>query len=229
MAPAPARSVTEAPRITTRVRSVARCQAVLQLASVSRTGTGGHPVRRRTSSETAAQRCSRIEANIVEYAYIRHGSSPAIAISAQCPAGVRLAYSCAVPRARAARAETAARPGHAGPVMSWQPPAGLTASAAGHRAASARETSDIRPPAAGSRTWPLARARARNPVKDSPRDRGPGGRDRAPAPGGQPPGVPAADRVAGRRAGVRVQAAQRGNGGQPRSRGQRGPGCGGGP
>ena len=42
------------------------CQAVLQLASVSRTGTGKHPVRRRTSSETAAQRCSRIEANIVE-------------------------------------------------------------------------------------------------------------------------------------------------------------------
>jgi hypothetical protein len=139
----------------------------VQLASVSRTGTGRHPVRRRTSSETAARRCSRIEANIVEYAYIHHGSSPAIAISAQCPAGVMLAYSSAVPHARAARAETAARPGDCGPVMSWWPPAGLTARAARHRATSARETSDIRPPAAGSRTWPLARAQARNPVRNS--------------------------------------------------------------
>ena len=86
-----------------RVRSVARRQALLQLASVLRTDTGKHPVRRRTSSETAAQRCSRIEANIVEYAYIHHGSSPAIAISAQCSAGVILAYSSAVPHARAAQ------------------------------------------------------------------------------------------------------------------------------
>src|SRR5580765_3694280 len=91
------------------VRSVARCQAVLQLASVVRTGTGEHPVRRRTSSETAAQRCSRIEANIVEYAYIHHGSSPALAISAQCSAAVILTYSSAVPHSRAAKAEAAAR------------------------------------------------------------------------------------------------------------------------
>src|SRR4029077_8443715 len=150
-----------------RVRRVARRQAVLQLASVLRTDTGKHPVRRRTSSETVAQRCFRIEANIVEYAYIHQGSSPAIAISAQCSAGVILTYSSAVPHSRAAKAEAAARSRDSGPVMSWWPPAGLTASAARHRATSARETSDIRPSAAGSRTWPLARARVRNPMKNS--------------------------------------------------------------
>ena len=45
--------------------------------------------------------------------------------------------------------------------------AGARASAARHRATSLRETSDIRPSAAGSRTWPLARAVARNPRKNS--------------------------------------------------------------
>jgi hypothetical protein len=43
---------------------------------------GEHPVRRWTSSEAAAQRCPRIDANIVEYAYIHQGSSTAIAIFA---------------------------------------------------------------------------------------------------------------------------------------------------
>jgi hypothetical protein len=47
----------------------------------------------------------------------------------------------------------------------------------------------------------------------------PGDRDQAPARGEQPLGVPVADRVAERRAGVRVQAAQRGNAGNPASAG----------
>src|SRR5439155_15804622 len=138
-----------------RVPSASRSQDGLQLASVVRTYTGNHPVMRLTSPDTAAQRCSQIEANIVEYAYIHQGSSPALAISAQCSAGVILTYSSAVPHSRAAKAEAAARSRDSGPVMSWRPPAGLTASAARHRATSARETSDIRPSAAGSRTWPL--------------------------------------------------------------------------
>jgi hypothetical protein len=50
-------------------------------------------------------------------------------------------------------------------------------------------------------------------------DRCPGDRDQAPAPGEQPLGVPVADRVAERRAGVRVQAAQRDNVSNPASAG----------
>ena len=54
---------------------------------------GGRPVRRWTSPETAAQRCSRIDANIVEYAYIHHGSSPGgchfRAVLAGCDVDVR--------------------------------------------------------------------------------------------------------------------------------------------
>jgi len=129
---------------------------------------GEHPVRRWTSSEAAAQRCPRIDANIVEYAYFHQGSSTAIAIFGQCLEGVMPAYSSGVPDWRAAEAAMVARSGDSGPVMSWwRPLAGATTSGARHRATSSRETSDIRPSAAGSRFWPLVRERASNPRKNS--------------------------------------------------------------
>src|SRR5262249_31011736 len=147
---------------------VAFHQTVLWGASVVRIGVGSRPVRRWTSPETAAQRCPRIDANIVEYAYIHHGSSPAAAISRQCSPGVMLTYLSGVPHSRVPAAAMASRPRDWEPVMSWRRPlAGAKASAARHRATSLRETSDIRPSAAGSRSWPLARARARNSRKNS--------------------------------------------------------------
>jgi hypothetical protein len=78
------------------------------------------------------------------------------------------AYSSGVPHWRAAEAAMVARAGDSGPVMSWwRPLAGATTSGARHRATSARQTSDIRPSAAGSRSWPLVRERASNPRKHS--------------------------------------------------------------
>ena len=55
-----------------------------------------------------------------------------------------------------------------GPVISCARPAGrAVASAARERATSPRETNETRPSAAGSRSWPLARARVRKLRKNS--------------------------------------------------------------
>lgn len=43
---------------------------------------GGCPVRRRTSSDTSAQRCGRTDSNMVENAYVHHGCSPLLANAA---------------------------------------------------------------------------------------------------------------------------------------------------
>jgi hypothetical protein len=89
--------------------------------NVAAPATAADIMRQPRRPETAAQRCSRMDANIVEYAYIHQGSSPAIAISAQCSAGVMPAYFSGVPHSRAARAAMAARSRDCGPVMSCPP------------------------------------------------------------------------------------------------------------
>jgi hypothetical protein len=176
---------------------------------------GEHPVRRWTSSEAAAQCCPRIDANIVEYAYFHQGSSTAIAIFGQCLEGVMSAYSSGVLDWRAAEAAMVPRSGDSGPVMSWWRP---LASAAERRQAS-RDVSagDQRYPAIGGGQPVLAAGAGAGQQSGEALavDRCPGDRDRAPALGERLPGVPVADRVAERRGGVGVQAAQRDTAGNP--------------
>jgi len=183
---------------------------------------GEHPVRRWTSSEAAAQRCPRIDANIVEYAYFHQGSSTATAIFGQCSEGVMRAYSSGVPDWRAAEAAMVARSGDSrtGDVV-------VAAARGRHheRRQASRDVSaaDQRYPAIGGGQPVLAAGAGagQQSEEEVAVDRCPGDRDRAPALGERLLGVPVADRVAERRRGVRVQAAQRDTAGNPLSRAAR--------
>jgi hypothetical protein len=162
---------------------------------------GKHPVRRWTSSEAAAQRCPRIDANIVEYAYIHQGSSTAIAISAVLggrDAGV-LQRGAPLACRRGCNGSQVGGLG-TGDVV-------VVADRGRHRERrqASRDVSaaDQRYPAVGGGQPELAAGAGAGQESEEELavDRCPGDRDRAPALGERLPGIPVADRVAERRGG----------------------------